>query len=85
MIDIDTLLKNANVSRKSCYTPADVCRILNISSSTFGRLCDQWEPPNIRGGGNGIECYRVGTHRRVPHHALLNFLQRAHNYEALHE
>jgi hypothetical protein len=81
MTDINVLLQQAGIEQKTCYTPADICQIFNISQSTFARLCDQWEPPNIAGRQVGLECYRIGTHRRVPHHSLIDFIKRSHNYE----
>lgn len=78
------MLKVANLSIKPSYQPMEVQRIFDISNTTFQKLCDDWEPPHIKGGSStGLESYRIkGAHRRVPYHALIDYLERSSSYEA---
>lgn len=69
------MLRQAQMDEQICYRPTDIVRILNISYSTFVTMCNCWEPLEVPGRNKmGLENYRVGTHRRVPHHGLIEWL-----------
>ena len=71
------MLETAKVPRKTSYRSKEVCALLGISDTTFRRMCDDWSPQNPE---DGIECYLVGLQRRVPHHALVEWLHRNNHY-----
>jgi len=71
------LLKQAKINECVSYRPSQIMTLLNISQGTFRGLCNTYEP-NTR---HGIESYLIGTHRRVPHHALVEYLSRNNSYE----
>lgn len=78
---LSSMLTTANVRKQSCYTPREVEQVLNISRGKLQELCEKFEPPNIIGGyKHGLECYRVGTHRRIPHHGILRWMQASLEY-----
>jgi hypothetical protein len=81
---IDELLNSSGIEKKTAYRPFEVCAILSITETTFRRICDRWEPASVHKDSPGLECYRIGKHRRVPHHALVEFLEKQSNYEFLY-
>lgn len=72
------LLVNSNQQKKSAYPTGNVANILNISVNMVIMLCDEWTPYNHK----GLECYRVGTHRRIPHHSLIEWLEYNSHYNS---
>lgn len=78
---LEKMLKAAELSKKPCYTPGEVQLLLHVSPNRLQQLCDAYEPPHIQGREvSGIECYRLGTHRRIPHHGLLEWLENNLDY-----
>lgn len=75
------MLQVADIPVSPCYRPEQVQRILNISKNTFVNVCDKWQPALDGGLAMGLESYCLGTHRRVPHHALVEWLQRNNGYD----
>ncbi len=74
-VSLSKLLINADMEKKSCYRPRDILKLLNISYPMFITMCDLWEPLEVKNRSNsGLESYRVGTHRRIPHHALVEWI-----------
>lgn len=77
---LDHMIADAGLSRQAVYLPGDVQRILCISNTSFRRFCELWEP-----GGKcdryGLESFRLSTHRRVTHQALVEWVERNHSYE----
>jgi hypothetical protein len=74
-IAADELLKVANLPKMPCYRPKDIQYILNISYPMFITMCDCWEPLEVRNRSKkGLESYRIGAHRRIPHHALVEWI-----------
>lgn len=74
-VDVDKLLTVAQLPKKPCYRPQDIQTLLNISYTMFVTMCDNWEPSEVRNRDpRGLESYRVGTHRRIPHHALVEWI-----------
>ena len=67
---LNKLLANSRVEKKSAYTTGQVALILNVSVNTVLMMTDGWTETNKR----GLECYRAGTHRRIPHHTLIDWL-----------
>ena len=72
------LLVNSNQDKKSAYATGNVASILNISVNMVIMLCDEWTPDNHK----GFECYRVGTHRRIPHHSIVEWLEYNSQYNS---
>lgn len=81
---LEKMLVTSGVPKKNAYSTGDISQLLSISNSKVIMLCDDWTPPNIRRTtGNGLECYRVGTHRRIPHHAIVEWLISNSNFNKL--
>lgn len=75
------MLKIANLGKKPCYVPKEVQLLLHVSPNRLQQLCDEYEPPNVQGRNtSGIESYRLGTHRRIPYHGLLEWLENNLDY-----
>ena len=73
---LDKLLLTAKLAKKTAYTTSNVALVLGVSNSTIINMCEEWEPPEESNRNvKGIECYRVGTHRRIPHHAIVEWLR----------
>ena len=76
------MLETGRIAVSSAYTPGEVCAVLRISDRLFRQLCDCWEPRDIVSRRpEGLESYRAGKDRRVPHHALVEWLARNNSYE----
>lgn len=75
---LDSLLLNSGVTKKSAYSTGNVSKILSVSLSTVINLCDNWVPDAK--ACEGLESYRVGAHRRIPHHALIELLTYTSEY-----
>lgn len=76
------MLAVANINIKSSYKPGEIQKLLSMSNSTFQVICDEWEPAHIANGiTRGLESYRIGNERRVPYHALVEWLGRNSSYE----
>lgn len=73
------LLINSGVTKQSAYTTGSVGKLLSVSNNTVIDLCDKYRPET----GQGLECYLVGTHRRIPHHALVEWLENNLYYNTL--
>jgi len=80
---LDKLMLASGVEKMPAYTTSATAKILSISPSMVIYLCDEWEPPQKNIRTKGLECYRAGTHRRIPHHALIEWLENNHNYNIL--
>jgi len=76
---LEKLLINSGVTKQSAYTTGSVSKLLSVSNNTVIDLCDKWRPETAE----GLECYRVGTHRRIPHHALVEWLKNNLYYNTL--
>lgn len=70
------MLHIAGIEVKPCYTPQEVQLLLGVSPNKLQQLCDEYEPPCVQGRKTtGIESYRLGTHRRVPYHGLVEWME----------
>ena len=62
--------------------PGEVCRLLRISPTTLRQLCELAE---LSDGASrpreGLESFRIGSHRRIEHTALFNGLGRNQRME----
>jgi len=76
---IEKLLINSGVTKQSAYTTGNISKLLSISNSTVIYLCEKWQPKKKE----GLECYLVGTHRRIPHHAVIEYLENNLYYNSL--
>ena len=75
------MLQAAGIEAAPVYRPGQVQRVLDVSEHTFRDYCNAWEPPQVQGRDpRGLECYFVGGHRRIPHHALIDWLVRNNGY-----
>ena len=69
------LLNVANIRIAPFYTLSQVQKVLKISTPTLRAMCDCWEPQHIVGRRpDTIESYTFAGGRRIPHHALVEFL-----------
>lgn len=76
------MLKIAGLPVLPAYVPGDVRALLNITELAFRRMCINWEPPDTPNRyEGGLESYVLGTHRRVPFHALVNWLAENSTFE----
>jgi len=70
-------LQAAGLKPQSDYTTGEVARILGSSRETVRQMILRWEPPDIPGRHPaGLFARRLGSHRRIPHAALLDWLAR---------
>lgn len=68
---LDKLITVSKVERKSAYTTGEVGKIISVTPRAVVSICDDWMPGIV----GGLESYRAGTHRRIPHHALIAWLK----------
>lgn len=69
------LLSNSIMSDKGSYRPEEVKAILGVSSQTLHTYCNLWEPYEVTGRCvKGLESYKIGGARRIPKHALIEWL-----------
>lgn len=78
---LNKMLAAAGIEPRSAYTTGNVAKVLNVSTNMVIIMCDEWEPR--RENKRGLECYRAGTHRRIPHHALVDWLEHNLNYNVI--
>ncbi len=70
-------LRAAGLSPAQEYTTGDVARIIGTSRETVRQMILRWEPPNTPGRHpSGLFAFRLGSHRRVPHEDLVDWLCR---------
>jgi hypothetical protein len=74
------MLADAGIEQQPTYQPGEVQKILCISNTSFRRFCELWEPGR-QCDHHGIESFRLATHRRVTHQALVDWIRRNHSYE----
>jgi hypothetical protein len=73
--ELDRRLKAAHLRPQADYTTGDVARLLGASRETIRQMVLRWEPPSTPGRHPaGLFAYRLGSHRRVPHHGLVTWL-----------
>lgn len=77
---LENMIADAGLARQAVYLPGDVQRILCISNTSFRRFCELWEPGDTC-DRYGLESFRLSTHRRVTHQALVEWVERNHSYE----
>jgi hypothetical protein len=74
-------LKTARQCKKPDYSTGEASRILGFSRETVRQMIIRWEPMDTPGRHPaGLFAYRIGTHRRVPHQALLDWFANNTNY-----
>ena len=78
---LEKMISNSIKKQLAAYSTGDVAAILNISVNMVIVLCDEWTPDNKK----GLECYRAGTHRRIPHHSIVEWLEYNSQYNSLGE
>ena len=67
---LEQLIFNSAINKKPAYTTGEAALILSVSKNTIILLCDEWTLTTL----SGLESYRVGTHRRIPHHSLAEWV-----------
>ncbi|MBI5138031.1 MAG: helix-turn-helix domain-containing protein [Nitrospirae bacterium] len=73
--ELERRLRGTRLRPQADYTTGDVARILGASRETVRQMVLRWEPPGTPGRHPaGLFAYRLGSHRRVPHHALVTWL-----------
>lgn len=78
------MLNCANIRLASFYTVVQVQRLLGVSKPTVRAMCDLWEPYSVAGRRiDTIESYTFAGGRRIPHHALIEFLAATSTYGAI--
>mgnify|MGYP000299993239 FL=1 len=82
---LNKFLQASGVDKMPAYTTSATAKILSISPSMVIYLCDEWQPPDQSKKNRGLECYRAGTHRRIPHHAIIEWLENNFEYNLLGE
>lgn len=88
---LSKMLGRAGVRERACYRVKDVAAALGVSVMTVRSMCDRWEPSATENGRHdGLECYVFNcsangpsskVERRIPHHALVEYLYRSNLYE----
>jgi hypothetical protein len=76
-------LREAQIPPAASYSTGEVARIIGVSPETVRRLVDAYEPPDTaardgpvpRRGPSGLRALRIVTHRRIPHDALVEWLE----------
>ena len=81
-IQLSELLEIEGIEHHAVYRPGEFCRLLRISHTTLRQLCDLAEPisktkPNPR----ALESFLAGSHHRIRHTALVEWLARNHKTE----
>lgn len=76
-------LHHAQVKIRAAYTVSQVAAILGVSGSTVRNMCARWEQ-HIDGDPRALEHYLIGVlrERRIPHHAILQWFDRAYKDSA---
>ena len=79
------ILDAAGLEFRPMYTPAEVCRMLQISRTTFGRLCDSYQPGGLGESirPEGLHSIWVGKHRRVSVASLMEFIESNNDWSRL--
>ena len=81
---LDALLQGEGIARQSVYRPGEVCRLLRITRPTVLALCALAEHPQSgRVDPRALESFLVGTHHRIPHTALVDWLARNQAYQRM--
>ena len=63
------------------YTTGEVARILGTSRETVRQMILRWEPHNVPGRHpTGLFARKLATHRRIPHRALVEWLETNSSY-----
>jgi hypothetical protein len=76
-----SLLNTAEIRIAPFYSLSEVQRLLKVSATTLRTMCDAWEPSTVVGRRrDSIESYLFAGGRRIPHHALIEFLAETSNY-----
>lgn len=70
---LSKMLAKASIDEKPAYRTREVIAIFDISEYTLKSLCDAYVP-NTK---HGIESYTFGRRRRIPHHAMVEYLARS--------
>jgi hypothetical protein len=70
-------IRAAGLAPQSDYTTGEAARILGASRETVRQMILRWEPPDVPGRHPaGLFARRLGSHRRIPHQALADWLAR---------
>lgn len=69
------LLLDSSIPDKGSYRPEEIKVILGISHQTLYNYCNLWEPYEVKARSTrGLESYKIGGSRRIPKHALIEWL-----------
>ncbi len=71
-----TRVRQAKLSPQIDYTTGEVGLILSVSRETVRQMVLRWEPANVPGRHpSGLFAMRLGSHRRIPHRALVEWIR----------
>lgn len=76
------LLHAEGIPPRAVYRPGEVCRLLRISRSTLVNLCQLAEHPAARQvSPRALDSFLVGSHHRIAHAALVDWLARNQKFQ----
>ena len=78
------MLSQAGLPVRASYRPGEVCSILGISTRTFWRLTERYEPDPDTGepvDPNSLDSYLLRSQRRVTYQEIFSYLNRNNTYE----
>jgi hypothetical protein len=82
--ELDKMLEIADLPRRPSYRPKEVCKLLGISSRTFHRITEKYEPDPKTGrpiDPGALNAFLLKNHRRVTYFELADFFKRNNLYE----
>ena len=76
------MLHAEGIPPRAVYRPGEVCRLLRISRSTLLALCQLAEHPEVRNTDpRALASFLIGSHHRVSHVALVEWLERNQKFQ----
>ena len=74
---LQDLLRIEGIAYRAVYKPGEVCRLLRISPTTLRQFCERAEPSGSdHHDPRALESFLVGSHHRIRHRALVDWLTR---------
>jgi hypothetical protein len=82
--ELDKMLEIADLPKRPSYRPNEVCTLLGISSRTFCRITEKYEPDPSTGrpkDPSTLNAYLIRSNRRVTYYELVDYFRRNNLYE----
>ena len=74
---LNKMVRDSVVEKCGAYKPNEVLKIMNWSYGMFIIYCNLWESPGVvNRDERGLEFWWHGSHRRIPHSGLADWLSR---------